>query len=404
MSSLKSYRFSIPKLLFSLTTARKPSILILSLFKNLSTDILIRVCLYFPESFQRKLAAWQAHSWLMSIADCHCSRKLDPFRWSFLIQQTQTTLYNVCVAACDWTERLLWLSSREASGFQPRCAASIFSSDNLHLLSRFSTLRRMQLEHLVSDSALAFIFTCNFLKMPDCRFQGMKGKEPLFCQFEACTRQIYTCWVLWTEVRDNCCHSFERQQPQMMQRDISGLYTAVRFTKLSSCDTFYQSAAEEREKMWGKWVQLSLLTAHSMLFSRQQESPLPPSLPRSFLCVGRLHHWTQLTTANITVAKSSVRRVWVRRTGAVLTVPGGGYLKNLDLDVAIHMAPQHGSFTIKPWTDWREDFEAIRMTASRSLRQISKCTNSHCRSEQMATQLCGYVHVKVTLVQQTPTP
>lgn len=156
--------------------------------------------------------------------------------------------------------------------------------------------------------------------------------------------------------------------------------------------------------MWGKWVQLSLLTAHSMLFSRQQESPLPPSLPRSFLCVGRLHHWTQLTTANITVAKSSVRRVWVRRTGAVLTVPGGGYLKNLDLDVAIHMAPQHGSFTIKPWTDWREDFEAIRMTASLSLRQISKCTNSHCRSEQMATQLCGYVHVKVTLVQQTPSP
>lgn len=56
------------------------------------------------------------------------------------------------------------------------------------------------------------------------------------------------CRRLRTVVRESCCHNFERQHPQMMQHDISGLHVAVRLTELSACDMFYQSIPEERER------------------------------------------------------------------------------------------------------------------------------------------------------------
>lgn len=66
--------------------------------------------------FPQRHSVWQAHSLLMWRAGCRCSRKLDPFRWSTVIQLTHLTLYTVCVCvgACDGAERLLWLSSKDA--------------------------------------------------------------------------------------------------------------------------------------------------------------------------------------------------------------------------------------------------------------------------------------------------
>lgn len=128
---------------------------------------------------------------------------------------------------------------------------------------------------------IAFIFTCNFLKMPDCRFQGMKGKELLFCQFKARTRQIYMCWVLRTAVRDNCCHSFERQQPQMMQLDISGLYTAQ--SGLPSCHpvTRFIKAWQKKEKRCEASESSSLcsLLTQCCLVDNRSLPSLPRSLP-----------------------------------------------------------------------------------------------------------------------------
>lgn len=56
------------------------------------------------------------------------------------------------------------------------------------------------------------------------------------------------CWRLRTVVRESCCHYFERQHPQMMQHDISGLYVAQ--SGLLSCQpvTCFIKAYQKKEK------------------------------------------------------------------------------------------------------------------------------------------------------------
>lgn len=76
----------------------------------------------------------------------------------------------------------------------------------------------------------------------------VKGRRLLSLSFYTCVRHLYMCWRLRTVVRESCCHYFERQHPQMMQHDISGLYVAQ--SGLLSCQpvTCFIKAYQKKEK------------------------------------------------------------------------------------------------------------------------------------------------------------